>query len=474
MGLEDVTDGEVLFRGDTILHVGPASDAAADETIDCGEALIAPGFIDLNALADIDTTILGFGGESDRRAKGWSRRYAEAGRRDVLSLSQQVSSARFVFAQLLLSGITTALPVTSLLFRRWAETAEEFSAIAGLAEELGIRLVLGPSFRSAINVVEEDGSGGQYVDDALGQAGLEDAIGFVERSAGHGPLVSGLLVPSTIETCSDDLLRRTADAARDLDVPFRLHCCQSLAEAQMIWKRSSKTSIGHLAALGVLGERALLPHAVDLGGPARDAALVENDIALLAGSGATVVHCPLVIGRNGRRLESFAKLRAQGIRIGLGTDTAPPDMLMNLQIGLAMARSLDGAATSPADLFRAATTEAANAIGRPDLGRLAKGARADIVVWDLAAPRVMPVFDPLAALFLMPPGGRARDVWVHGRRSVRNHAPVAFDPAGAVPEIARISTLLLDSFAERHAQNMPWQDLFPPTFKSVPAGRPAA
>lgn len=469
-----IEDGEVLFQGDTILQVGPASDAAADETIDCGEALIAPGFVDLNALADIDTTILGFGGESDRRSKGWSRRYAETGRRDVLSLPQQVSSARFVFAQLLLSGITTALPVTSLMFRCWAETAEEFSAIAALAEQLGIRLVLGPSFRSAVNIVEEDGSAGQYIDDALGQAGLEEAIAFVHRCAEHGPLVSGLLVPSTIETCSDNLLRRTADAARDLDVPFRLHCCQSLAEAQMIWHRSGKTSIGHLAALGVLGERALLPHAVDLGGPTRDAALVESDIALIAGSGATIVHCPLVIGRNGRRLETFAKLRAQGIRIGLGTDTAPPDMLMNLQIGLAMARSLDGAAIGPADLFRAATTEAANALGRPDLGRLAKGARADIVVWDLAAPGVMPVFDPLAALFLMPPGGRARDVWVHGRRCVRNHAPVAFDPASAVPEIAGITALLLDSFAERHALNMPWQDLFPPTFRSVPAGRPAA
>jgi cytosine/adenosine deaminase-related metal-dependent hydrolase len=466
-----VEDAEILMEGDRIVALGPRSERPADRIEHFGQALIAPGFIDCNALADVDTTILGFGETSGRSAKSVSRRYAEASARDVLTPAQQLASARFALSRLLLSGITTALPVTSLLFRRWAESAEEFASIAALSDELGIRLVLGPSYRSAVNVVEDDGRLGQVTREDEGRAGLADAVRFIEGCADLGPLVSGLLVPSTIETCSDALMLETAQAARDLGVPFRLHCCQSQAEAEMIWRRTGRTSIRHLQDLGLLDEHALLPHAVDLGGPGRDPARAAADIAALEGTGATVVHCPLVIGRGGRRLESFAGLRERGIRIAIGTDTAPADMLMNLQMGLAMARTIDGPAATPADLYRAATLDGAAAIGRSDLGRLAQGAKADVVVWDLSSLSVQPVFDPVAALFLMPPDGRARDVFVGGRRCVENGRLTLSSAMPDTSEIQTIAAALLDSFAERHPDGTPWQTLFPPAFTQGSTGR---
>ena len=147
---------------------------------------------------------------------------------------------------------------------------------------------------------------------------------------------------------------------------------------------------------------------------------------------------------------------------------------MNLQMGLAMARTIDGPAATPCDLYRAATLDAAAAIGRSDLGKLAPGAKADIVVWDLSSPSVQPVFDPLAALFLMPPGGRAREVFVGGRRSVEDGRLTASSALPGACEIEEIATALLDSFAERHPGNQSWQTLFPPAFTREPAGRPAA
>ena len=312
-------DGEVVIDGACVLYAGHRTSAVTARQEDLGEALLAPGFVDLNALADVDTTILGFGGKMVPGAKAWSSEYAAAAR-DVLTPEQMLIAARGAFCQLMLSGVTTALPVTSLLFRRWAESGVEFDAIAGLAGELGLRLFLGPSFRSHVNVVDESGKVSQVADEQVGLDGLADAVAFIERNAGsHGGLVSGLLVPSTIETCSDDLLQRTADAAEALDVPFRLHCCQSKTEAELIWGRSGKSSIAHLRDLGVLSARALLPHGVDMGGPSAEPALIAADRAALAASGATVVHCPLVVGRGGRRLDSFAGFRDEGIRIAMGT-----------------------------------------------------------------------------------------------------------------------------------------------------------
>jgi len=462
-----IENGEVIVVDDAVERVGPLSESGCDRTYSYGDSLIAPGFIDLNALADADCTILRYDGSSAKSRTIWSREYAERSR-DVLSRAEQLRSAQAAFAQLLLAGITTALPVTSLLHRAWAETEDEFVQIAELADGLGIRLFLGPSYRSAVNVIEADGAIGQRIDEECGFRGLREAVRFVERvQARAHPLVRGLLVPSTIETCSDALLRETSAAATDLDVPFRLHCCQSQMEAELVWKRSGQTSIGLLRALGVLGPRALLPHALDLGGPRADPDLVEDDVDAFAQSGAVVVHCPLVVGRGGRRLGALGALLARGVLIGLGTDTAPPDMLMNLQIGVAMARcDASAAAASPAEFLRSATLHGAKALGREDLGRLQPGSAADIVVWDLSGLDVKPVHDPVQALFLMPPGRRARDVFVAGRRVVRDARVIDVDEEALGADLQAIFTKLRAAYPERHPGGSPWSEMFPSTFPS--------
>jgi cytosine/adenosine deaminase-related metal-dependent hydrolase len=460
-----IENGEVIVADDVVERVGPPTESECARTYSYGDALIAPGFIDLNALADADCTILRYDSSAAKTRTIWSREYAERSR-DVLSWAEQLRSAHAAFAQLLLAGITTALPVTSLLHRAWAESEDEFFQIAELADVLGIRLYLGPSYRSAVNVIEPDGEIGQRTDEERGFRGLRDAIRFVERvQARAHPLVRGLLVPSTIETSSDALLRETSAASADLEVPFRLHCCQSQVEAELVWKRSGQTSIGLLRALDVLGPRALLPHALDLGGPRADPSLVEQDVDAFAQSRAVVVHCPLVVGRGGRRLQALGTLLTRGVLIGLGTDTAPPDMLMNLQIGVAMARCEPStAAVGPAEFLRSATLHCAKALGREDLGRLQPGSAADIVVWDLSSLHVKPVHDPVQALFLMPPGRRARDVFVAGRQVVRDARLINVDEEALGADLQTIFNKLRAAYPERHPDGSPWPEMFPSTF----------
>jgi cytosine/adenosine deaminase-related metal-dependent hydrolase len=460
-----IENGEVIVVDNAVERVGPVSESGCDRTYSYGDALIAPGFIDLNALADADCTILRYDGSAARTRTLWSRGYAERSR-DVLSRAEQLRSAQAAFAQLLLAGITTALPVTSLLHRAWAETEDEFVELAELADILGIRLFLGPSYRSAVNVIEPDGKIAQRIDEERGFDGLKDAIRFVERVQARGhPLVRGLLVPSTIETCSDALLRETSAASSDLEVPFRLHCCQSQLEAELIWQRSGRTSIGLLRALDVISPLALLPHALDLGGPQAHPALVEADMDAFAQCGAVVVYCPLVVGRGGRRLQALGTLLARGVLIGLGTDTAPPDMLMNLQIGVAMARcDASAAAAGPAEFLRSATLHGAKALGREDLGRLQPGSAADVVVWDLSTLDAKPVHDPVQALFLMPPGRRARDVFVAGRQVVRDAGLIDIDEEALGADLQTIFDKLRAAYPERHPDGDPWSEMFPSTF----------
>jgi len=70
-------------------------------------------------------------------------------------------------------------------------------------------------------------------------------------------------------------------------------------------------------------------------------------------------------------------------------------------------------------LLTAATRDAADALQRPDLGRLTPGSRADVVVFDLSRPRYQPVWNPLLALLTNGQGSDAHTVITAGQ--VRVH-----------------------------------------------------
>ncbi len=112
--------GEVVFENGEILFVGHNFTGEVARRIDFGCALISPGLIDLDALSDLDTTILGID-HHPGWAKGrvWPRSYVDAGPYEMYSEKQLAFQKRFAFAQLLVNGITTAAPIASLFYRQW-------------------------------------------------------------------------------------------------------------------------------------------------------------------------------------------------------------------------------------------------------------------------------------------------------------------------------------------------------------------
>ncbi len=89
--------------------------------------LISPGLIDLDALSDLDTTILGID-HHPGWAKGrvWPRSYVELGPYEMYTPEELAFRSASPSRQLLLNGITTAAPIASLFYREWGETVAEF------------------------------------------------------------------------------------------------------------------------------------------------------------------------------------------------------------------------------------------------------------------------------------------------------------------------------------------------------------
>lgn len=416
-------NGEVVYRGDTIIFVGRGYGGPVDQEIDGGNSVLGPGFIDMNALADLDTTVLAFDNQPDwAKGRTWPEDYLSSGPIEMYSEEEQTFTKKYAFAQLIRNGITTALPITSMFYRKWAETYDEFARAADSAAELGLRAYLGPCYMTGVEVVRGDGSFTTHWDEERGLQGLADAERYIRTYDGaHDGLIRGGLFPDRIENCTPQLLRRSAAISAELGVPVKLHCAQSMDEFDALVARYDMTPVEWLKSLDFLSPRALLPHGVFLTGHSR-VRRKGDDVGLLRDSGATLVHCPLVGSRYGVTMESFARLRQAGIRIGLGTDTFPPDMVENMRIGISLCRVTDHSVTaaSAADFYDAATVDAADALGRPDLGRLAVGAKADMTIFDLSDFAIGQVIDPIQTMVLSGTGRDFRTSIINGRVVMRD------------------------------------------------------
>lgn len=468
-------DGEVVIEGERVLFAGRDFPGDVAERHAYGLALLGPGLIDLDALSDLDTTVLGLDNHPPQeKGRIWPRSYAERGPYEMYSPDELAFQKRYAFAQLLRRGVTTALPIASLFYREWGETAEEFGAAADAAAALGLRVYLGPAYRSGGLLVEEDGRIVPRFDEARGLAGLDGAIRFCRDWDGaHGGRVRAMLAPDRIETCTPALLRRTAEAARDLAVPVRLHCCQSRLEYELVLRLRGMSPPEWLHSLGFLSPRTLLPHATWVSG-SRGIDRPGHDLEIIRDAGATVVHCPIVSARGGRALESFARCRAMGLRVGLGTDTWPPDLVANMQAGLMLCRVVEGASTavSAADFYDAATVAGADALGRPDLGRLMPGAAADVAVFDLADGYMAPGLDPVQALLAGAAAPYARAVWVAGRLAAEHGALPGFDMAAAHARAQEQFARLVARYPDRTWKHPPAGTIFAPSYQ--PAARVTA
>jgi len=449
-------NGVVVIEADAVLHVGSAFDGEVATRIDYGQAVISPGFIDLDALSDLDTTILGYdNGPAWKKGRVWPESYVARGPYEMYSPEELAFQKRHAFAHLIRNGITTALPIASLFYREWGETVAEFDAAATAAEALGLRLYLGPAYRTGGQVTDEAGNIRAIHDEARGLAGLDRAEAFAKRIDGTaGGLIRAMFAPDRIETGTPALLQRTAAIASEMGAPVRQHCCQSPVELRLVKEQHGCAPIEFLDRIGALGQNWLLPHGTFA---------TASEFDLIADTEATLVHCPLVAGRHGKTLDSFAKCRDRGLNIGLGTDTFPADMILNMQIGMMTARMMDGMEAIRSEaMFDAVSLGGAKALNRPDLGRLEPGAKADIAVIDLRHTLQAP--DPVQTLMTATSGRDVRDVWIDGRPVMRDGViPDVDETADAARAQAQFDGLIA-RYPDRTAGHPPVGDIFRPSY----------
>lgn len=414
--------GDVVFEGDTIAFVGRGDDGPADTTIDGRGLMVMPGLVNVHAHPATEPFFRGIREEHGVPAMYMSGLYERS-----VAYFPPPEARRFAaeaaYCELLKSGVTTVLDL-SAAYPGWLD----------LAARSGLRVMLAPGYASARWKLENDWRLLYEWDEAGGRKRFDDALRLIDEAARHpcGRL-TGALCPTQIDTCSEGLLRDSAAAARARGLALTTHCAQSVVEFNEMVARHGMTPVQWAAQVGVLGRGTILGHAIFLDGHSWLHWHSRDDLRLLAETGTAVGHCPTVFARYGQALEDIGAYRRAGVAVGLGTDVAPHNLIEEMRHAIMVGRVAAGeiASVSTAAVFDAATARGADALLRPDLGRLAQGAKADLVLIDLTEPTMMPARDPLRSLVYAAADRAVRDVYVGGEKVVDSGRVLTLDHAGA-------------------------------------------
>lgn len=288
--------------------------------------------------------------------------------------------------------------------------------------EAAARVVLRCGMRAAIGMIVIEFSS-PYASDAADY--LSQGLAMRDRLKNE-PLLSFCLAPHAPFTVSNATFEKVAIYASELDLPVHVHLHETADEIRESLAAHGARPIRRLQGLGLLGPNLIAVHAVRL---------LDEEVAMLAEHGCHVAHCPSSNLKLASGIAPVARLRAEGVNIGLGTDGAASnnrlDVFTEMRLAALLAKGTSGdAAALPAHAVLAmATINAARALGLEDrIGSLVPGKAADMTAVNLSATELSPCYDPVSHLIYAAGREHVSHVWVNGELVVEKGRFTRLDP----------------------------------------------
>ncbi len=403
-----VERADVTVRGGRIEAVG-RTDGRVDRKAtpvsvrDCRGCLIIPGLI--QAHVHLCQTLFR-GLADDLRLEDWLVRRIWP--LEAAHTEETVYwSAMLGAAELLLGGTTAILDM---------ETVRHTGAAFQALERIGIRAAVGKCLMDA----HPEGAPlelAESTDNALAEA--ESLAKRWHNGGDTGGRLRVCFAPRFVPSCSGPLLRAASELAERFDAQLHTHAAETIVERETVLRTTGLEEIAYLDSVGIAGPRAALAHCVWV-----DA----HETARLARQGTTVVHCPSSNLKLASGVAKVPELLAAGCHVAIGADGAPCnnrlDVFAEMRLAALIQKPRLGADALPAGrVLELATLGGARALGlEAEIGSIAPGKRADLVVLDLREPHLHPaVGDPVSLVVYAACASDVRDVFVDGKPVVLGH-----------------------------------------------------
>ena len=413
--------GDVLVSGARIGQIGSDLQTPPDtEVVDCSGCYLMPGLVQTHVHL-VQTIFRGLA--EDVSLLDWLRRFIwplEAAH-DEASVRACV---RLGLGELLTTGTTTILDMGTT---RWGDVVAEELVRSGIRARFG-QAMMDTGDGVPANLVENT------------RDSLDASAGLVKRWSKTGAgRIGYAYAPRFALSCTRELLEAVAMLAKLSETLVHTHSSESAEERAAVQGVTGMSPIAYLAQVGIATPQAVIAHGVHID---------DAELQILRESGSAITHCPSSNLKLGSGVADVVRLRQARVTVGIGADGAACnnelDGFAEVRLATLLARTLRGqGALTAADALVMATRDGAKALHlEEEIGTLAAGRRADIVVIDserLAGPGG----DPVARIVFGGGSRGVRDVLVDGTFIVRGGAPLMFDPAEVRAKAAEALPALL-------------------------------
>jgi 5-methylthioadenosine/S-adenosylhomocysteine deaminase len=399
-------DHAVAVRGDAIVAIGPAADLrarfAAAETVSRPGAALIPGFV--NAHTHNPMTLLR-GIADDLPLMEWLQGHIWPVEGAVIGPDFVRDGVTLAIAEMLRGGTTCAnenyfFPdVQGETYRRYG-----FRALVGLP------------------VIDFPTAWATTADEYFGKA--QDVHDALRGDA----LVGTAIAPHAPYTVSDANFERVRDFAHARDVRVHLHTHETAQEVRNSVAQHGMRPLERLDRLGLVDDRLIAVHMTQL---------TDEEIALCAARGVCIAHCPESNLKLASGFCPVCKLQRAGVTFGIGTDGCASnndlDMVGETRTAALLAKAVadDASALDAASALRAATLGGAITLGLGDrIGSIEAGKQADLALVDLDGLESQPIHNVISQLVYATGRHQVRDVWIAGRRKLRDRELVDMDLPG--------------------------------------------
>jgi len=420
--------GAVAVKEESIVAVGNEdeikSEYSAQEMIDCNGKTLMPGLI--NAHTHVPMTLLR-GLADDLRLDVWLMGYMMPVEREFVSPEFVRLGTLLACAEQIRSGVTT--------FNDMYYFEED---VAKAAADAGMRAV----WQTVMKFAAPDAA--SYEDS------LQMARKFIERWKDH-PLIVPAIAPHAPYTCTAEILRATADLAKEFDVPLHTHLAETAFEVENMRSEHGIPVIPYVKKQGLFEAKVIAAHCVHID---------TGEIRTLMHARAGVSHNP---SSNLKLASGFApvmKMLETGLNVGIGTDGPASnndlDMFEEVRLAAFVAKAVTNDPTSlPAPwALLMATRLGAQALHIGHLtGSLEAGKRADLILVDVSAVHNSPSFkrapdNAYAQIVYAGKSTDVSDVMVNGKWLMRDHQLLTLNEAELLAEAAviarKIDTFLIE------------------------------
>ncbi|MCM3786131.1 amidohydrolase [Neobacillus mesonae] len=353
--------GDLLIDEDRIAAVGDCSSEEADEVINGIGFAVMPGLVNTHQHSPM-SLLRAF--SDDLKLMDWLDRKMLPAEANMTEEDIRVG-ARLAMAEMIKSGTTT-----------FADMYIHMNTIAETVEETGLRA----SLTRGLVFMEPDGG-----------VRLKEALDLIDRwHGGADGRITTMFGPHAPYTCPPESLRQVMKLASERDLPIHIHLAETVEELHTIREKYDQTPTEYLHRLGLFEDHhVLLAHGVHL---------TDTDVQLLRGIRGGVAHNPVSNLKLGCGIAKIKELQEQGVQIGLGTDGAGSattlDMFEEIKAATWLQKLSHGDPTVlPAkEALQMATIGGAGLLQLDhEIGTLAPGKKADLIMLDLKKPHLTPI-----------------------------------------------------------------------------------